>query len=129
MINLTKFQDKAVLVTGGAGFIGSEAVQQLLSEEAKVTVFDNFSSGKRQYLPKKDKNLRIIKGDITDEKAVNKATKDQEIIFHFAARATATDHPGTTSSTVYRRRALRRGQRRPPGRRRRGGAVWCAARP
>ena len=85
MINLTKFQDKSVLVTGGAGFIGSEAVQQLLSEKAKVTVFDNFSSGKRKYLPKQDKNLRIIKGDITDEKAVNKATKDQEIIFHFAA--------------------------------------------
>ena len=85
MINLTKFQDKSVLVTGGAGFIGSEAVQQLLSEKAKVTVFDNFSSGKRKYLPKQDKNLRIIKGDITDEKAVNKATKDQEIILHFAA--------------------------------------------
>ena len=85
MINLAKFQDKSVLVTGGAGFIGSEAVNQLLAEGAKVTVFDNFSSGKRQYLPKQNKKLRIIKGDITDENAVNKATKDQEVIFHFAA--------------------------------------------
>ena len=85
MVNLTKFQGKSVLVTGGAGFIGSEAVQQLLNEGAKVTVFDNFSSGKREYLPKQNKKLRIIKGDITNENAVNKATKDQEVIFNFAA--------------------------------------------
>ena len=85
MIYLEKFKDKSILVTGGAGFIGSETVQQLLSEGARVTVFDNFSSGKKQYLPKQDKKLRIIKGDITDEKAVNKVTKDQEIIFHLAA--------------------------------------------
>jgi len=85
VIYLERFKDKAVLVTGGAGFIGSEAVEQLLKEGARVTVFDNFSSGKKQYLPKQDKKLRIIKGDITDEKAVNKVTKDQEIIFHFAA--------------------------------------------
>jgi len=85
VIYLEKFKDKSILVTGGAGFIGSETVQQLLSEGARVTVFDNFSSGKKQYLPKQDKKLRIIKGDITDEKAVNKVTKDQEIIFHLAA--------------------------------------------
>ena len=85
MIYLEKYKDKSILVTGGAGFIGSEMVQQLLSEGARVTVFDNFSSGKKQYLPKQDKKLRIIKGDITDEKAVNKVTKDQEIIFHLAA--------------------------------------------
>ena len=85
MINLERFKDKSILVTGGAGFIGSEAVQQLLNEGARVTVFDNFSSGKKHYLPKQDKKLRIVKGDITDEKAVNRVTKDQEIIFHFAA--------------------------------------------
>ena len=85
MIYLEKFKDKSILVTGGAGFIGSETVQQLLSEGARVTVFDNFSSGKKKYLPKQDKRLKIIKGDITDEKAVNKVTKDQEIIFHLAA--------------------------------------------
>jgi len=82
---LTSFRDKAILITGGAGFIGSEAVNQLLNEGAKVTVFDNFSSGKKHYLPKGNKKLRIIKGDITNERAVIKAIKDQEIVLHLAA--------------------------------------------
>ena len=82
---MTSFRDKAILVTGGAGFIGSEAVNQLLNEGAKVTVFDNFSSGKKHYLPKGNKKLRIIKGDITNERAVINVTKDQEIVLHLAA--------------------------------------------
>ena len=82
---MTSFRDKAILITGGAGFIGSEAVNQLLNEGAKVTVFDNFSSGKKHYLPKGNKKLRIIKGDITNERAVIKAIKDQEIVLHLAA--------------------------------------------
>ena len=78
------FRDKRVLVTGGAGFIGSEAVKQLLDNDAIVTVLDNFSSGKMQYLPK-NKKLKVIKGDILNETIVTKAVKDQEIVLHFAA--------------------------------------------
>jgi nucleoside-diphosphate-sugar epimerase len=78
------FQDKKFLVTGGAGFIGSEVVNQLITKGAVVTVLDNFSSGKRQYLPK-SKKLKIIKGDIQDEKIVSKAVKDQESVIHLAA--------------------------------------------
>jgi nucleoside-diphosphate-sugar epimerase len=83
MVN--NFQDKMVLVTGGAGFIGSEVVQQLIEKGAHVTVLDNFSSGKKKYLPIKSKKLKIIKGDIVDEKIVKKAVKDQEAIIHLAA--------------------------------------------
>ncbi len=77
-------KNKRVLVTGGAGFIGSEVVSQLLEKKSLVTVLDNFSSGKRQYLPK-SKQLKIIKGDIRDEKNTAKAIKDQEIIINLAA--------------------------------------------
>ena len=78
-------KDKKVLVTGGAGFIGSEVVSQLIKKNAMVTVLDNFSSGKKQYLPKNNKKLKIIKGDITDEKIVKRAVKDQESVIHLAA--------------------------------------------
>ena len=77
-------KNKRVLVTGGAGFIGSEVVSQLLEKKSLVTVLDNFSSGKRQYLPK-SKQLKIIKGDIRDEKITAKAIKDQEVIINLAA--------------------------------------------
>lgn len=78
-------KDRRILVTGGAGFIGSEVVSQLIEKNAIVTVFDNFSSGKKQYLPKNSKKLKIIKGDIRNENVVGKAIKDQEVIIHLAA--------------------------------------------
>ena len=81
---MLNYNEKRILVTGGAGFIGSEVVSQLIKKNAMVTVLDNFSYGKKQYLPKK-KNLKIIKGDITDEKVVSRAVKDQEFVIHLAA--------------------------------------------
>jgi len=85
MIEMLNLKDKKILVTGGAGFIGSEVVSQLIKKNAVVTVLDNFSSGKKQYLPKNNKKLKIIKGDITDEKIVKRAVKDQESVIHLAA--------------------------------------------
>ena len=85
MIEMLNLKDKRILVTGGAGFIGSEVVSQLIKKNAIVTVLDNFSSGKKQYLPKNNKKLKIIKGDITDEKIVKRAVKDQESVIHLAA--------------------------------------------
>ena len=81
---MLNYNEKRILVTGGAGFIGSEVVSQLIKKDATVTVLDNFSSGKKKYLPKK-KNLKTIKGDITDEKVVSRAVKDQEFVIHLAA--------------------------------------------
>lgn len=77
-------KEKHVLVTGGAGFVGSEVVRQLLDKGAFVTVLDNFSSGKKEYLPH-NKKIKIIKGDIKDEKIVTKSVKNQEVVLHLAA--------------------------------------------
>jgi len=85
MIKLVNWEDRRILVTGGAGFIGSEVVKQLIKKNSFVTVLDNFSSGKKQYLPKNTKKLKIIKGDITDEKTAAKAVKNQDYVIHLAA--------------------------------------------
>jgi nucleoside-diphosphate-sugar epimerase len=72
-----------VLVTGGCGFIGSEITKQLSSMGAKVTVLDNLSSGKEEYirgLP----NVNLIKGDLTDS-VVKSAVKNKEYVIHVAA--------------------------------------------
>jgi len=72
-----------VLVTGGAGFIGSEVVRQLCNDGAHVTVLDNFTSGKIQYL--KGLQVKVVKGDVCDKESLSDALKDQEIVFHLAA--------------------------------------------
>lgn len=75
----------AVLVTGGAGFIGSHLVEKLLKEGFDVIVLDNLSSGKIENLDLKNPRLLFIKGDICDRKAVKKALKNVDIVFHLAA--------------------------------------------
>lgn len=74
-----------VLVTGGAGFIGSHSVEALLAADAQVTVFDNFSNGKRENLPAHPA-LRVIEGDVRDGTALNKAMAGATHVLHLAAQ-------------------------------------------
>ena len=73
------------LVTGGAGFIGSHIVEELLREGASVRVLDNFSSGKRANLEPLHGSLEILEGDLRDAQALEAATRDMDLIFHLAA--------------------------------------------
>jgi nucleoside-diphosphate-sugar epimerase len=72
------------LVTGGAGFIGSNLVEKLLQEGNEVTVLDNLLSGYRSNLTPFPE-VRFIEGDIRDESAVADAMKGVEVVFHLAA--------------------------------------------
>jgi len=73
------------LVTGGAGFIGSHIVEELLKRNYKVRVLDNFSTGKRENLKEFEKDIELIEGDIRSYHIVEKAVKGVDIILHQAA--------------------------------------------
>src|SRR6266540_5040389 len=79
-------QSETSLVTGGAGFIGSELVRQLLDEGQKVIVYDNLSFGRRSNLPP-SKNLRLVKGDLVDTGKLHAVLKQWKphTVFHLAA--------------------------------------------
>jgi len=80
---------KKILVTGGAGFIGSHLVDRLVELGHKVRVFDNLEPqvhGDKQEVPNYlNKECEFIKGDIRDRKELKKALKGMEVIFHEAA--------------------------------------------
>ena len=73
------------LVTGGAGFIGSNIVAELLRRGDSVKVLDNFSSGKRENLKMFEKDIELIEGDIRSYHIVQQAVKGVEVILHQAA--------------------------------------------
>lgn len=73
------------LITGGAGFIGSNLADGLIAEGAKVRIIDNFVTGFRENLDEIAGDFDLFEGDINDEKALAKAIDGVEIIFHEAA--------------------------------------------
>jgi len=73
------------LVTGGAGFIGSNLVDGLMAQGDRVRVLDNFSTGKKEYLAQAGSKVELIEGDIRDKVAVAKAVKGMDYVFHLAA--------------------------------------------
>jgi len=75
------------LVTGGAGFIGSHLVRRLLEHGHAVRVLDNFSTGHRKNLVEVASQIELIEGDICDTATVARATREAEVVFHLAARA------------------------------------------
>lgn len=79
-----------VLVTGGAGFIGANLVRMLLDHDYQVTVLDNLSTGRREYLD--GQPIEFIEGDILDADLVNRVVPGHDDIVHLAAQ---TGVPGS----------------------------------
>jgi len=89
-----------VLVTGGAGFIGSHLAERLLGEGHEVRVLDNFSTGRRENLEAVLSQVDLIEGDIRDPGLVRRAMRGVEVVFHQAALRSvphSVDHPGPTN--------------------------------
>ncbi len=73
------------LITGGAGFIGSNIAEHLVGQGRSVRVFDNFSSGKRANVQSFAAQAEIIEGDLRDIKSVQQAVKDVRYVLHLGA--------------------------------------------
>lgn len=73
------------LVTGGAGFIGSNIASELLEKGYSVRILDNFSSGKRENLKGMENDIELIEGDIRSYHIVQDSLKDIDIVLHQAA--------------------------------------------
>ncbi len=71
-----------ILVTGGAGFIGSHVVDRLIERGEDVRIFDNLSSGNKEFI---NENAEFIYGDLTDFEETKKALKSVEEVWHIAA--------------------------------------------
>jgi UDP-glucose 4-epimerase len=76
-------------ITGGAGFIGSNLADRLLSEGHRVVVYDNFSTGQREFVEAAlgQPQYRLIEGDLLDTAALSAAMRGMDFVFHLAANA------------------------------------------
>lgn len=85
---------RKLLITGGAGFIGSNLTSYFLSKGYKVTIFDNFvrlgTRDNLSWLMDNFPQLKVVSGDIRDYQAIKEAVAGQEIIFHLAAQIAVT---------------------------------------
>ena len=75
-----------IVITGGAGFVGSNLVRQSLLSGAQVTVLDDFSTGSMTNLPAEAPNLKIVRGSVADFACVRETLRDATIVLHAAAR-------------------------------------------
>ena len=80
-------ENKSVLVTGGAGFIGSNICEVLIQQNNKVRCLDNFITGKNENIShlQDHPNFELIEGDIRDKECCNASTKNIDVILHQAA--------------------------------------------
>lgn len=93
------------LVTGGAGFIGSNIVEELLKRGQHVRVFDNFATGRRENLEAFAANIELHEGDLRDEAAVKRAVQGCDYVLHQAALGSvprSINDPVTTNEVNIR---------------------------
>lgn len=96
-VDFSAYNNLPVLVTGGAGFIGSHLIRGLLAAGANVAVLDNFCAGFRSNLDEVLAKITLFEGDITNILDCAKAVSDRKVIFHLAALGSV---PGSVDTPV-----------------------------
>ncbi len=94
------WKNKKVLVTGGAGFIGSCVVEKLRNRGATVTILDNLQNGKIKNIEKA--KAAFIKGDCTNPKDAYQACKNQDVVMNLAARVGGIEYNRTHQATMFK---------------------------
>jgi UDP-glucose 4-epimerase len=99
-MNMAFWNNKKVLVTGGAGFIGAHVVRRLVGEAASVTVVDNLQSGKWEDLGSVRQSVQCIEADVRNAKAMRDVMRDSrpDVVLHLAANASV---PGSVNDPAY----------------------------
>jgi nucleoside-diphosphate-sugar epimerase len=90
------------LITGGAGFIGSNIVTELVNRGEEVRVLDNFSTGRRENLLPLLNEIQLIEGDLTDLETVREAVKGMDFVLHQGALPSiprSIEHPIGSNNT------------------------------
>lgn len=96
-MTFSAYKDISVLVTGGAGFIGSHLVRGLLAAGARVRVLDNLVGGSEANLAEVASSIDFIRGDITDLRQCRDAATGAQIVFHLAALGSV---PGSVADPI-----------------------------
>jgi CDP-paratose 2-epimerase len=125
--NQTQVQRHTTLITGGAGFIGTNLADALLTEGKSVIIYDNLSrtgvEKNLQWLREKHSvNLRIKIADVRDEQALRAAVDAADAVYHFAAQVAVTtschdplmDFEVNARGTINLLEAIRRSEKQPP---------------
>jgi len=93
------------LVTGGAGFLGGNIVEALVANGEKVIVYDDFSTGsKKNVQDYKQTDVRVVEGDVCDEKLLRKAARGCDYLLHLAGRTGvegSVKHPAAALDVAY----------------------------
>lgn len=96
--------DSPILITGGAGFIGSHLADALLAQGHAVRILDDLSTGKRSNLPLDNPRIELIEGDVADSDLVKRAAMGCKAVVHLAAVASvqaSVDDPVRTHQSNF----------------------------
>lgn len=106
MENTEFWKGRKVLVTGGAGMIGSHLVERLVELRAYVTVVDNLSRGRTSNLKKVRPQIIFWNADVTDSYVAEQVMHDQEVVFNLAAKVTGIHYNISHHATMFAENAL-----------------------